>query len=79
MGKAGVDASPTTHAIMVNALVQAGDCEGAEVGLRKLINLGEVRAYALVRIARAPPLLLRFPTSGRLRPSLLTSLYLPIS
>lgn len=42
MGKAGVEASPTTHAIMVNALIQAGDCEGAEEGLRRLVALGEV-------------------------------------
>ena len=41
MEAAGVTASPTTHAIMVKALIQAGDSEGAEAGLRQLVSIGE--------------------------------------
>ena len=40
MEAAGVSANPTTHAIMVNALVQAGDAPQAEKTLQRLLAQG---------------------------------------
>ena len=82
MEAAGVAANPTTHAIMVNALVQAGDAAQAEKTLHRLLAQGTrvsascfntlINSYAKSKNPEASLRVLALMKTHRVAPSLTT-------